>query len=295
MLVRPVRRAASAAPWQSGSGACASCSGSFRRCRYWWLLDNCRFPGVKPETHPLPFHCPFDHVFDLEKWVHSDVPMRECAPLEHIAERACLAAEARARRRRYSFLDNPRVSDADRRDSVHVRVDGASEANRTLGRALTVGVGSSYARVAGALKKEGLDSAFVVKIDARSLELLCEDLGSEAENAKFNGIIHRVLGVAEQIRYCDREANPWFEGAGKNAPYDNMKNPLNCTWGFHRPPALSSASCPTQAAAMLAARMLPEQKRQWTAQPNAGMFANYHGVQTWSTSDRVLDVYREYV
>jgi hypothetical protein len=49
--------------------------------RYWWLLDKCRFPGVKPETHPLPFHCPFDHVFDLEKWVHSDAPMRECGPL----------------------------------------------------------------------------------------------------------------------------------------------------------------------------------------------------------------------
>ena len=41
---------------------------------------------VSAEQHPLPFHCPFDHLFDLDKWVHSDAPMRE-----------------------YSFLDNPQV------------------------------------------------------------------------------------------------------------------------------------------------------------------------------------------
>jgi hypothetical protein len=175
-------------------------------------------------------------------------------------------------------------------------VDGAPPANHTDGRTLTVGAGSNYARVARALKDEGLDSAFVVKVDARSLELLCEDLGSSVANAKFNGIMHRVLGVAEQIRYCDREANPWFESAGRT-PYDNMKNPINCTWGFHRPPLFSSASCPTQAAAVLAGRTeaVEQQKRQWTVQPNAGMYANYNGVQTWSTSNRVLDVYREYV
>ena len=41
--------------------------------RYWWLLEDCRFPGVTREQQPLPFHCPFDHLFDLEKWVHSEV------------------------------------------------------------------------------------------------------------------------------------------------------------------------------------------------------------------------------
>ena len=30
--------------------------------RYWWLLDACRFPGVPASQHPLPFHCPFDHL-----------------------------------------------------------------------------------------------------------------------------------------------------------------------------------------------------------------------------------------
>ena len=50
------------------------------------MLEGGRFPGVSGEDHPLPFLCPFDHLFDIEKWAHSDAPYRE-----------------------YSFLDNPRV------------------------------------------------------------------------------------------------------------------------------------------------------------------------------------------
>ena len=38
----------------------------------------------------------------------------------------------------------------------------------------------------------------VAQVDARSLELLCEDMGSAADNAEFNKIMHRVLGIAEQ-------------------------------------------------------------------------------------------------
>ena len=45
--------------------------------RYWNNLEDGRYPTVKASQHPLPFHCPFDHLFDLEKWVHSDVPFRE--------------------------------------------------------------------------------------------------------------------------------------------------------------------------------------------------------------------------
>ena len=40
---------------------------------------------------------------------------------------------------------------------------------------------------------------FVAQVDARSLELLCEDMGSAADNAEFNAIMHRVLGIAEQV------------------------------------------------------------------------------------------------
>jgi hypothetical protein len=46
--------------------------------RYWNMLEGGRFPGVRADAQPLPFHCPFDHLFDNEKWAHSDAPIREC-------------------------------------------------------------------------------------------------------------------------------------------------------------------------------------------------------------------------
>mmetsp|Transcript_35837 Transcript_35837/g.114192 ORF Transcript_35837/g.114192 Transcript_35837/m.114192 type:complete len:109 (-) Transcript_35837:1115-1441(-) len=50
--------------------------------RYWNMLEGGRFPGVHSDAQPLPFHCPFDHLFDNEKWAHSDAPIRECAPIQ---------------------------------------------------------------------------------------------------------------------------------------------------------------------------------------------------------------------
>ena len=58
--------------------------------RYWNALVRGRFPGVRADAQPLPFHCPFDHLFDNEKWAHSDAPIRE-----------------------HSFLDSHRVPDRD--------------------------------------------------------------------------------------------------------------------------------------------------------------------------------------
>jgi hypothetical protein len=145
--------------------------------RYWWLLEGCRFPGVKPEVHPMPFHCPFDHLYDLEKWVHSDVPMRE-----------------------YSLLENERVSERDRRDVAHLHVHGASvQATPPIETTVTVLPGEDYAAAARALRAAGKQGAFVVQVHARSLELLCESLGSANANREFNQIIHTVLGVAEQV------------------------------------------------------------------------------------------------
>jgi hypothetical protein len=146
--------------------------------RYWWLLEGCRFPGVKPEVHPMPFHCPFDHLYDLEKWVHSDVPMRE-----------------------YSFLENNRVSERDRRDVAYLHVQGAPvQAAPPSGATVTLQPGDDYAAAARALNTAGQQRAFIVKVHARSLELLCESLGSAEANKEFNKIMHTVLGVAEQVR-----------------------------------------------------------------------------------------------
>ena len=93
-------------------------------------------------------------------------------------------------------------------------------------RVLTLAPGDNYAKVDEALRSKTWESAFVVQVDARSLELLCEDLGSGGANRAFNTITHRVLGVAEQVRYCDRRANTWFDAP--RGGYDNMRNPINC-------------------------------------------------------------------
>lgn len=111
--------------------------------RYWWLLEECRFPGVSKEAHPMPFHCPFDHLYDLEKWVHSDVPMRECvsysaagraekkpsartvAGLSDAPMRESVPAFNRAVPfpMRASLFGKPRVRAAHRSDVAHLRVD----------------------------------------------------------------------------------------------------------------------------------------------------------------------------
>ena len=69
------------------------------------------------------------------------------------------------------------------------------------------------------------------------------------------------------------------------------------TWGFHRPPLYDesgSSTCRTSREAILAERG-QEAHRKWSAQGNYGMFSNYNGVNTWSTNDRVMDLYRQYI
>ena len=101
----------------------------------------------------------------------------------------------------------------------------AANATAAGDRELVVDIGTNYAAVGDALTGKGWSDAFVVTVDARSIELLCEDLGSASANREFNQITHRVLGVAEQIRYCDRRANTHFDTPHRG--YDAMKNPIN--------------------------------------------------------------------
>ena len=233
--------------------------------RFWNVMADCRLPGVSAEQLPLPFHCPFDHVYDLEKWVHSDAPFRE-----------------------YSFLNNSRIPDADKRDRVRLGVRGASDGSGGEGlsaageRAVVLlNPGASYADAAKELRGAGHNGAYVVDISARSLELLCETLGDGAKNKEFNDIMHTVLGVAEQVRYCDEAENPTY-GKGPHA-YDEWLNPINCTWGFHRPPKLPEAEppmCGTDARSILDARWA-ETTRSWS---NPGWHRKRR--EAWSTRDR---------
>jgi len=243
--------------------------------RFWNPMNDCRMPGVSSAQHPMPFHCPFDHVYDLEKWVHSDAPFRE-----------------------YSFLNSSRILKSDREDRLSLGVRGAStwtdaaplggstttDADGKQVRKLSMAVGDSYEGVRASLDKAGWGSAYVVQVDARSLELLCEDLGSAAANRDFNTIMHTVLGVAEQVRYCDAYENPTY-GIGPNA-HDEWRNPINCTWGFQRPPKLpetDSPQCSTDATEMLASRLV-EAQRKWDNPAYRGFMSRRR--QAWSTPDR---------
>ena len=114
--------------------------------RYWNNLERGRFPGVSSAQHPFPFHCPFDHLYDLEKWVHSEAPFRE-----------------------YSFLDSPRVAPKDRAVGFEVRVRGSAEAAAatTLGATVVdVDAGANYAEGGAAIKAAGKGDAYVVRGDA---------------------------------------------------------------------------------------------------------------------------------
>ena len=127
-----------------------------------------------------------------------------------------------------------------------------------------------------------------LQVDARSLELLCEDLGSVSANHGFNSVMHTVLGIGEQIRFCDAVENPRYNGR-----QDDYNNPINCTWGFHRPPLLpesllSKTTCPKTAEEMIALRLTPP-KREWNWQPGSTRH------EAWSTRDRAGYLYRNYM
>ena len=233
--------------------------------RFWNPMTDCRMPGVSKQQLPLPFHCPFDHVYDLEKWMHSEAPFRE-----------------------YSFLNSTRIPKEDKEDVVYLTVSGASDGRNGNGgggssteRKLVLQPGTNYADAAAALKKSNHPNPYVVDVSARSLELLCEDLGSTKENGEFNQIMHIVLGVAEQVRYCDAAENPTYD----RAPNDEWGNPINCTWGFHRPPQLGSpqTTCLTEIPEILKARWA-EVDRQFDGPSFFNPAAKRR--QAWSTRDR---------
>mmetsp|Transcript_94879 Transcript_94879/g.284334 ORF Transcript_94879/g.284334 Transcript_94879/m.284334 type:complete len:101 (+) Transcript_94879:2652-2954(+) len=100
--------------------------------------------------------------------------------------------------------------------------------------------------------------------------------------------MHTVLGIGEQIRYCDGVENPRYNGR-----QDDYTNPINCTWGFHRPPPLpenliGGAECPRSATEMIALRQKPP-SRNWDWRPGSSR------QEAWSTHDRAGYLYRNYM
>ena len=98
------------------------------------------------------------------------------------------------------------------------------------------------------------------------------------------------------MRYCDLEDNPSYGRMGGPA-YDGWNNPINCTWGFHRPPKLpegggglfgggdsdARAHCKRDVAAIIDERW-KEVERAWDNPRFGGFQAKRR--QAWSTRDR---------
>jgi hypothetical protein len=150
-------------------------------------------------------------------------------------------------------------------------------------RVLELQPGDNYAQAASGLGAKGWEKAYVLKVDARSLELLCEDIGTAEANKKFNDVMRTVLGIAEQVRYCDKRVNPRYNGR-----QDDYQNPINCTWGFHRPPLMGTDSPGS------ACLRDPEQNRERRNEPPKRSWS-VGNREAWSTRDRAGYLYRNYM
>ena len=98
-----------------------------------------------------------------------------------------------------------------------------------------------------------------------------------------------------QVRYCDREENPRYNGR-----QDDPVNPINCTWGFHRPPQLpesepTGGTCTVKDPEAILAARRAEPKRSWSGGGRRSEFGGSKGRQSWSTRDRPGYLYRNYM
>ena len=53
--------------------------------RYWNFLSRCRFP-IGPRDMPIPWTCPQDALYDVQRWNKKKVRFREAAFLENLPE-----------------------------------------------------------------------------------------------------------------------------------------------------------------------------------------------------------------
>ena len=93
-----------------------------------------------------------------------------------------------------------------------------------------------------------------------------------------------VKFITHNSRYCDKKVNPRYNGR-----QDDYNNPINCTWGFHRPPlmgggASAGAACSADPAETLRIRNQAPQ-RSWTGGRR----------EAWSTRDRAGYLYRNFM
>ena len=181
--------------------------------RYWNFLSRCRFP-IGPRDMPIPWTCPQDALYDVQRWNKKKVRFREAAFLENLPEAGHIGVLAKLKA-----------------NTVRVRVPppGAAAANGSAAPGeVVVPSGSPLTAVASAVRAANPEVR-MVEIHIDDLRRLCRWLGSTQKNQEFNSLIKYIL--TESSRYCPSEDHHGFGGW-------NWRNPFtayNCTWGFHYP------------------------------------------------------------
>ena len=95
--------------------------------------------------------------------------------------------------------------------------------------------------------------------------------------------VSHLLGIAEQVRYCDADENRHYNGR-----QDDPRHPINCTWGFVRPPLMGSGGCQRNIAAAIADR-----RKEQPRERSGGWGSSSR--ERWSTRDRPGYLYREFM
>ena len=181
--------------------------------RYWNFLSRCRFP-IGPRDMPIPWTCPQDALYDVQRWNKKKVRFREAAFLENLPEAGHIGVLTKLKA-----------------NTVRVRVPppGAAAANGSAAPGeVVVPSGSPLTAVASAVRAANAEVR-MVEIHIDDLRRLCRWLGSTQKNQEFNSLIKYIL--TESSRYCPSEDHHGFGGW-------NWRNPFtayNCTWGFHYP------------------------------------------------------------
>lgn len=172
--------------------------------RFWNRLKRCRMPA--DQTLELPFHCPMDHLFFLDKWIKARMPFRE-----------------------HSFLSNPRVPAELASASAQLQLQpGPPPSDRApaahfAGRRLLVDRGACFADVLQALPS----SVRVLHVDALDLGSLCPWFGTSTAGERFNQAARTALH--HTVRFCTQET---LEGLPTH----------NCPWGYRPPSALPTTA-----------------------------------------------------
>jgi hypothetical protein len=192
--------------------------------RFWNRLRECRYPSDRGLA--LPFRCPMDHLFFLNKWDVAGLRFREGG-----------------------FLDNPRTPSAVRDSVVRLELDdaaaGAAGAGETRqaaaavrwdgdGARLLVRPGACFDEIAAVLRARA-QPARVLRLDALALRRLCPWLGSARAADEFNRAASSALH--HTVRFCTVERLEPPPASEAEA----------CPWGYRPPGALPASEAAARA------------------------------------------------